>query len=259
MWKAYRYTGTRTGSLESLEHIHEVVVDRWAYFPRPSQLNDPIDCRPRMKRPSTVEIETYLSRRSAAKFPGRDARAERKRRKSWARERLQDRQTLQRMWATYAERYGVFSLSRSKCNAHLWNAYGEYGRGVCIEFDLESVIAERVVDWVPFVVEYADVQPEINILEFLEPDRHVIEEFVRRSFRVKTRKWMIEEEVRVAVRVEADAPKIRVPDGVLRALFLGPHMSNEHRQAILSWPTDIEVYSTHGDADGRILGFERLR
>lgn len=259
MWKAYRYTGTRTGELEPLEHVREIVVDRRVYFPRPSQLNDPIDCRPRMIRPTTMEIDAYLVRRGGAKFPGRESQGERKKRKGYARSRLGNPETLQRLWGEQAERYGILSLSRSNCNAHMWNKYGEQGQGVCIEFDFEPVIDGRVIDWIPFTVEYEDERPELNILEFQRPDRNLVEEFVRRSFRVKTRDWMVEEEVRVAALIEKGTPKLKMPDGMLGGLFLGPHISNQHREEILSWKAALDLFSTHLDDEGRIARFEKLQ
>jgi hypothetical protein len=259
MWKAYRYTGTRTGALEPLEHIREIVLDRRVYFPRPSQLNDPIDCRPRMIRPTSAEINVYLLRKGNLKYPGQNLREERKRRRMHAHRRLEKPDTLQRLWAEQAERYGILSLSRSKCNAHMWNAYAETGRGVCIEFDFEPVIEGRAIDWVPFAVEYADHQPELNILKFQRPDKELVREFACRSFRTKTREWMVEEEVRVTTLIERDPPKLLAPDGMLGGLFLGPHMSKDHREKILSWQSDLPVHATRLDDDGTIVGFERLR
>lgn len=259
MWRYYRYLRPTIGALKPLEHIRELLVDGLAYFPRPSQLNDSSDRRPRMLRPSTAEIEAYVVQRGSAKYPGRTSLEERGERKRYARGRLGNARTLQRLWASDAERFGVLSLSKSKCNAHMWRAYADAGAGICIEFNFEQVIDRGLVDWVPFVVEYEEHLPEMNLLEYRRPDPAVVKEFVRRSFGVKSRKWAVEEEVRVAILIEKAPPKVRVPDGVLSAIVLGPAVSDTHRMEILSWKTALPVLEAKMNEAGHLSGFGWLR
>lgn len=213
-----------------------------------------------MERPSNVQIDGYVNRRGAELFPGKAAREERRRRKEWARLQLSNASTLQHLWARQAERYGVLSLSKGKCNMHLWRSYAQESAGVCVEFDFEPVVTDSIAAWLPLSVVYADTQPTMNILDFMGPTSPRLQkEFVRRSFRTKTRQWSVEEEVLVAMPVLVNPPKVSVPKGLVSTLVLGHAMSSTHIAEILGWSPSVPVLQTNVDSAGRITGFSVVR
>lgn len=174
--------------------------------------------------------------------------------------RLGNAKFLTEMWEKQGERYGVLSLSKSRCNEHLWNHYAEGGTGLCIEFNFEAIVDSQNTSWCPFEVEYEDTPPDLNILDFYPPSPELISEFVRRSFRVKTRQWQAEEEVRVVYEVgDKQPPKVPVPPKTIRALYLGPLFSDQDREAVLSWRSSVAVYRARADASGVVAGFDRIR
>lgn len=101
-------------------------------------------------------------------------------------------------------------------------------------------------------VEYDAQPPELNILDFRrnEPDR--VEEFIRRSFRVKTLKWAAEEEVRAVYQVDdLTPPKVKVPPHTIRALYMGHSIAASDRATILGWSTSISIYQAIVGSDGQ--------
>jgi len=251
MWTHYHYTRPQLSNVPRLEHIREQVVEGVVYFPRPAELNDDLDCRPRMLRPSDAQVIAYGVRRGGALYPGKEKRPERAKRKKSMEHRRGNRVLLQELWARNIARYGVLSLSKGKTNAHLWDGYAAGGTGVCIEYNFEHIIDTGLVDWIFFDVEYSEIPAELNVLDFQTTDPARIAEFIRRSFRIKALRWAVEEEVRVVYKVgDLTPPKVSVPPRTIRALYLGPAISNEDRAVILGWDTKIPVYQAAIGSDG---------
>lgn len=261
MWTHYHYTRPQlqVPGLPRLEHFRQQIVEGIVYFPRPSQLNDPLDCRPQLVRPSPAQTLAYGVKKGSRRYPGTANRLERRQRRRWAEKRLGNRETLQKLWSKSVERYGVLSLSKRNSNEYLWNAYGAKGTGVCIEYNFEYIIVSGRADWVFFDVEYAEQPPELNILDFQDPEPTSVEEFIRRSFRVKTLRWTEEEEVRVVYQVEdMDPPKVRAPPRTITAMYLGTSISEEDRATIVGWSTGIPIYQTVISSNGQ-FGFRLLK
>lgn len=258
IWNFFHYTRPQLKGLAPLKHIKEQLVDGLIYFPRPSELNDPLDCHPTLERPTEAQIVAYLNRTGSARFPGRDRGPARRKGKQWARSRLSNKEWLRAHWKRSVSDYGVLSLSRSKCNHHLWKNYAQSHEGVCLEFSFEDAIDRELTMWMPDEVEYLDVLPSVNVTEYTRKDRDVIREFVRRSFRVKTTRWAIEEEVRVVYEVgDLNPPKVQIPPGMLRALYLGSRIEASHRDQIVSWAS-ADVYQAVADERGSVRQFTRI-
>ena len=142
----YKYTRPELGikELGLLGHLRQLIVEGTIYFPPPQQLNDPIDCRPRMIAPSPASAIAYTVRRGRARIsPTIDAQ-ERKRQRRAARSRLHDPAWRARTHESNARRFGILSLSHIYPNEHLWSTYADAHSGVCICFDFDAIGREPI-------------------------------------------------------------------------------------------------------------------
>lgn len=251
MFRAFRYVRPVVRDCERLVHVRQVLQERRVYLPRPSQLNDPLDCRPRMVRPTLAQIAACTQRGGAQRAGGHAQAKKRRELKASAAKKLSSPQYLQHLQAIEADRWGVLSLSRSKCNPHLWSQYADNGTGLCLEFDFNSVVERGMQDWVPMPVEYAAVAPEMNVLDFVGGVR--IEEFVRLSVRTKTFQWMAEEEIRLVMLLENKPQFVTIPDRTIRAVYLGPRCADHDIVNVLEWAGVIPVFRTRIEDSGAML------
>jgi hypothetical protein len=130
---------------------------------------------------------------------------------------------------------------------------------VCLEYDFRRIIDTEVVDWLPSEVEYADEQPQLNVLDFKDTEADGVKEFIRQALHVKTRRWAVEEEVRVVYEVgDSDPPKVQVPASTITGLYLGPAISDHDRATCLGWNARVPVYQTDVDSNGG-FSFRLLR
>jgi len=271
MWRYYHYTRTQLAAegVRRLDHVREQFNERVVYFPRPSELNDPIDCRPELVTPPPAQQLAYTLRGSRVRAPGKTNLQQRKKRRRQAQAKLGNKRYLQDLWNRLAEESGILSLSRSKLNPHLWREYADEGAGVCIEYNLTEVLESGDEEWVPFAVEYGANRPKMNMLDYqpapdeapsIDRDVKTIGEFVKKAFRLKTQKWALEEEVRVVMPVrKMNTQKVPIPRNTITSIYLGVNIAPQDKEAILSWGTDIRVFAMIGGAHGRIERIQRLR
>jgi hypothetical protein len=130
----------------AFEHVCEILSDSKIFFPRPSQLNDPEECKPSMTigdigdpqyrpsvdawvrrcithrepQPSEEEIQAELAQLTQEQLEGL----------------LKDVDIEYR--AAVENRYRILSLSNSPRNHHLWRKYAAEYNGVCLEFHVNS-------------------------------------------------------------------------------------------------------------------------
>ncbi len=169
-------------------------------------------------------------------------------------------ESLRSIEEAHAKTIGVLSLSTTKCNAYLWERYAGAGAGVCVAYDLEGVIMSGNKDWIPLAVTYVDEPPELAFFDHHPPRPEVVSELFRISLTTKTRRWAIEEEVRVIMPLgDLDPPKVEVPRDTIRGLYLGPRLSAEDRTQILSWDTEVPVFDVVVNERGMIIGFQESR
>jgi len=129
-WDAfYKY-----GSLAKKERLRAMICNNHFYFPYPSQLNDPADCRNQLHNYSAEEIEEFLIEANRLYYG--DTRGD-----AYIREGIQKfgaTALLDEMATQFNKimdsRYGVFSLTKRPNNMSLWAKYGDYHKGYCLEF-----------------------------------------------------------------------------------------------------------------------------
>ena len=147
------------------DHVIEIIKECMIYIPRPSELNDPEECKPQQTigdiSASTYrpKIEAWIRRCLAHRNP-LPSEAE------IQTELQQITQTHLEMLVNEAtesyhhaieKRYRILSLSDSRDNHHLWVNYADSYTGICLGFFVDPFFGSA------FKVQYADTIPAFDI------------------------------------------------------------------------------------------------
>jgi hypothetical protein len=129
-WGAfYKY-----GTFSNIERLKPMICESRFYFPSPSQLNDPTDCRNIMQGHSEKEVEEFLINANRQLYG--DSRGDNHIRqgiKQFGPVTLLEEMT--KLFNSIIEsRYGVFSLTKRPDNLALWAKYADNHKGYCLEF-----------------------------------------------------------------------------------------------------------------------------
>jgi Protein of unknown function (DUF2971) len=213
-WEAfYKY-----GSLAKKERVRAMICDSHFYFPFPSQLNDPSDCRNQIRNYSAEEIEEFLIEANRLYYG--DTRGD-----SYIRDGIRRFGTtvlLEEMATQFNKvmdsRYGVFSLSRRPSNMAMWAKYGDDHRGYCLEFAGLSKYADI------FEVTYSSKVPLALTLN-IEPGQA---DFLF----TKSNDWSNEEEARI---LSLPSGIQEFPPDALSGIILGERCNNADLVDVKGW------------------------
>jgi hypothetical protein len=217
----YRYQ-----SAQHLDRLKPIILEHLLYLPTVAQLNDPTDCRPKIKPMSVEEMVTFLRndyiRRNPV--PALDLLQENE---SRIRTGIQTQglewfqRELSKILNSQMEQFRVYSLSKRFDNLNLWAKYAADHTGYCLEFANEGpLFGEHVME-----VVYGEYAPfDVN-------------DSKNRSagFLVSKRpEWSNEEEVRL-IRARGSGPLVKIEPQWLTRIMLGKNMSPENQKQIREW------------------------
>jgi hypothetical protein len=214
-------------SAEHLDRLRPLILEHVIYVPLAAQLNDPYDCRPKLRTLSEDEMVSflrtdYINRNPVIELDKLEAHTDRIRADirrmglEWFHRELS--QILNRDMA----KFRVYSLSKRFDNMSLWAKYAADHTGYCLEFANEGpLFAEHTVEvsyeeYAPFDV----VNPENRDARFLVHKRP---------------EWSNEEEVRLIRARDSDPPETRIDPRWLARIILGKDMKEENRKQIREW------------------------
>ena len=217
----YRYQ-----SAEHLDRLKPIILEQLLYIPSVAQLNDPIDCRPKLRPMSEEEMVTFLRNDYIRRNPvlALDLLAKHE---SIIRNNIQIhglewfmRET-SRLLNAEMEQFRVFSLSKRFDNLSLWATYADSHTGYCLEFANEGpLFGDHVMQ-----VVYGEYEP-FDVLD---------SESRSASFLVYKRpEWHNEEEVRL-IRARGSSPYVRIEPQWLTRIILGRNMSAGNQSQIIKW------------------------
>jgi hypothetical protein len=217
----YRYQ-----SAKHLDRLRVIMLDHLLYVPTVAQLNDPTDCRPKVKPMSVEEMVTFLKNAYIASHPiiELDALQEhesniRKNIHTLGLEWFQ--REMVRILNAHMEQFRVYSLSKRFNNLSLWAKYAAEHTGYCLEFVNEGPLFGEHA-WEVTYGEYApfDVNDSKN--------RDV-------GFVLSKRpEWSNEEEVRL-LGTPGTKPLVQIEPKWLTRIILGKDMSPENQKQIREW------------------------
>lgn len=219
----YRYQ-----SAEHLERLRPIILEHLLYAPSVAQLNDPTDCRPKLKVMSEQDIVTFLKTDYIRQnpVPALDLlQAHESRIRTDIRTHGVEwfQQQISSILNSHMETYRVYSLSKRYDNLSLWAKYANNHTGYCLEFLNEGLLfADHA-----FEVIYGDYIPfDVNVVETRKP-----------VFLVHKRpEWSNEEEIRIIRKAGAE-PFVKIEPQWLTRIILGKNMSQENQKQILEWAT----------------------
>jgi len=196
----------------------EILTSKKLYFPRPDQLNDPLDCQINIQA-EYKRTESALSQRFSGEELNRKAflllvlNSHR-----FIGKQVGKRISLNEALQMWIGQRGIFSLSKTPTDALLWAHYADGHKGLCLGFDPEKMgLAGKPrmgsVEYVPaprYTELFLSLVEEIG--EFVKPweEKHSFPDEVGDQFYthqisristetlfVKSEKWKYEEEFRI--------------------------------------------------------------
>jgi hypothetical protein len=217
----YRYQ-----SAEHLDRLKPIILGHLLYLPSVAQLNDPTDCRPKVRPMSEEEMVTFLRndyiRRNPV--PALDLLQEHELRirtsiRTHGLEWFQ--RELSKILNAQMEKFRVYSLSKRFDNLSLWAKYAADHSGYCLEFANEGpLFHEHVME-----VVYGEYAP----FDVIDSKNRSAEFLV-----YKRPEWSNEEEVRL-IRARGSGPNVRIEPQWFTRLILGKNMSPDNQKQIREW------------------------
>ena len=211
---------------KSKDHVRDLVVNQRLYFPAPSDLNDPFECRPNLTTSATADQQRrYIDGLVKRMNP----EASRPVRRRIAQEVRSDpakfRATMMASTQATLSAMGVFSLSSNPLDLLMWPHYADNHRGVCVRFDLEALMDAGEM---PFPVEYADERPHCDMI--LEPTV----DWLNKAVLTKGRPWEYEREWRI-VRNCGGRKVLTLTEHTVDGVLLGANVPEADRALVLQW------------------------
>jgi Protein of unknown function (DUF2971) len=212
------------------EYLESLLIDLTLHHSLPETFNDPFECKPHWKWPTTAKEVREVRKRLVV--VARKQGNSRKDAETFASTSMQDRETLETaILSSTVKGYRnlrICSYSTSNKNILLWSHYADSHKGICIGFD-----ANRPPIAVSMKVHYQDDYPEIEY-----PLAKGAKGFVPAL--TKSTSWAYEQEFRsILVPTAPDQPPHNETSFFLEAetitnIYLGANISDAHRDFVLS-------------------------
>ena len=239
----YRYRAADTQ--ERLARLRELIVDDVHYFSRPSEFNDPWDCKPIFAAlPATNSLDRIRRLQRANEnlkrvgVPRAHRRREKKRIVDELPRTARSAEMRKRGWEALDE-YLLLSLSIHRDQLLMWSHYAAAHNGVCLELPSTAL---------PFsnagMVRYERQLPTVDVV------RGDLQELAQASLFTKADVWAYEDEYRLPVHRMPIVPsdpygmtflggqKYKLPRPGLTGLILGCALTADARETILRWARD---------------------
>ena len=187
--KLYRYRSM--GALE----LEGIFTGRQIYLPKPTEFNDPFECRPRLKLSmSRLERDLYAKGMVRRKFPSADKKS-RKGLISEAKIKLASNQEsrFKEVYEDFLDNTGLYCLSEVNDDILMWSHYADGHKGLCLEFEtiIDAMHAYSMLFGSAIEVTYSEERPILNILKRGEPMEY------QKALLTKSNHWNYEKEWRI--------------------------------------------------------------
>jgi hypothetical protein len=180
---------------KAFDHTMEILRDHRIFVPKPTQLNDPLECKPEMVVGNLgdpaykASVEAWV-RRCVRHRPQQPTEQEiQQELLQLTPDKLAELAALSELeyHSAIDAQYRILSMATAYDNAHLWNAYANNYTGACIQMHLTP--------WInAYHVKYTDVVPLLDLVDdasFAALDMTGLR---------KRLKWEVEGEARIILR-----------------------------------------------------------
>jgi hypothetical protein len=212
---------------ERLDRLKTVILEHLLYIPSVAQLNDPADCRPKLRLLSEEEMVSFLWNSFVRGNP------------TMTLDELEKRVLIIRHnirlhgleWAMresakllneQMEQHRVYSMSKRFNNLSLWAKYAADHTGYCLEFVNQGPLFQNTIE-----VFYGETAP-FDLIDSKNRDS--------RFLVCKRADWASEEEVRV-IRARGSEPLVKIEPQWLTRIILGKDMTSANENQIREWAT----------------------
>lgn len=224
--RLFRYVGFDSSKKDRLEALF---IDRKLYHSLPEQFNDPFECKPLFKLPTSQEkikkIATHLQRVAIENGVGID-KATRFVVNGLLNPEILESTIIDAAQKTYGQ-VRICCFTTHNRNLLLWSHYADSHKGLCIEFDSTKFPISYA-----YKVKYNDNFPTI---EYPRPEN----ELGFLPVLVKSTAWAYEDEYRLIytpespVPIEVDGPSVILGPSDITGVYLGAKMDGATASTIL--------------------------
>ena len=213
------------GHTERLDWLETIILQHHIYFPTPTELNDPLEARPRIaKGPMEASVQTLYDLFVQANPDATPyERAKTKGQIEYNLPRFGIAWLVQEM-AQYLHAelatQRIYSLAKRPNNLHLWKKYAKNHTGYCLEFRNAG----------PFSAARAVRYRRVVQIDVTDPSQ------INPSFYFyKKPRWRKEEELRIVYRRSANAVYIPFDPSLLTRIILGRDIASRDEAIIRAW------------------------
>ncbi|MCE8019316.1 DUF2971 domain-containing protein [Halomonas sp. MCCC 1A11036] len=221
----YRVCGKR-GSAQR-EHLARLITNREMMFSSPSRFNDPYDCHPIFVTGEPAEDRARIARarreghaRAAHPAQLKPTKGQESQHVSRVMAQLSTHEGAAAHFKPFLDRgTGVFCMSKDWRLLTQWAYYADYGKGLCLEYEVEPKSGfDRV-----FEVEYQIQRPQVHVARLLDDDEYRAQALFAAVI-TKASDWAHKQEVRAL----SEEPGVIVhPPGMLTSILVGAAASED--------------------------------
>lgn len=239
-YKSFSSTDSARFAIDSLKN-------KYLYFSRPSELNDPFDCQmPIDIQASEKETQEWIDRNKHRMLSGNKFSTIEK--FNQEREKGTAQKLLQVLSKKIAETTHVLCLTGNELNEVMWGNYGGNYKGICIGYNIENlcytplkIVAEDIITKIAFEIQYNDViqfekvsyDYDTNHKVYIIKEAQSQIDNVTYSITHKKECWKYEEEYRgtffdfdkVKYKGQRISTKLYYPDNMLSEIIFGYKLS----------------------------------
>ena len=218
-----------TVSQSKTQHLRDLFVDGKLYHALPRQFNDPFECKPNIRWPTSPDELSSLGEHIFKEARARGSTATEARQTVsiiMSEPKVSEGRVTNSIRKTFNE-VRICSFTNCKKNLLLWSYYTNSHEGICVEFDAEKMPISSA-----YKVNYSDEYPEI--IYPTPRDRRVLTPAL-----TKSNVWKHESEFRTIFTPEApnqpnnDGQSLLLEGNEIKNIFFGAEMNDSEKENLI--------------------------
>ena len=209
--------------------VRRLLCENYIYFSKPSQFNDPFDCKAHWSIGETEEEKikffTFILKQCGTSLDHVDEEEVKSNliKMNWQKDPTKHQQ-VKDIIDPLVENTGVLCFTEKPDNLLMWAHYAQNHTGLCIQFDFDE---HGLLDEKCDKVIYSKNYPLVNLAK--EPEENWAKIFLL----TKSKDWEYEHEWRF-IDLRGSGEKV-VPHNFVRGIIFGLRMLDKNKNKIISW------------------------